>query len=247
MVYRKILIVHPNDNSTAFLNRIKNHLKAKFESQTHHFNVYPNQKSHIDCINRITSHSENGFVLFLGHGRSDKLFGGKGKYYENVFFVSQSAIDENPDDYYYNDDFINKENSYIFSNKKIFCLACNSNDKLAKFALDSGVKTFVGFGGIPTSKLEFEEDGLKNVSHDIVKLMKTEINYIIKKSLEIGITNNYSFIQLQNTINFITSQKITYYLVERKKLKDRHLLADYLYYFKSNMQIVGDKYAKLVD
>jgi len=242
---KPILIIHPNDRTTNFLSKIKSHLIKTFDNQIHHFNIYPNDESHDQCLERISKHPENGLIIFLGHGRSDKLYGSRGNLYHNLNFVSHEAIQEEPDSYYNNDDFINSENADIFLGKNVFCLACNSNDKIAKFSIEKGAKAFLGFGDIPTSIEEFKDNGIVNVSGDMVRMMKTELNYIIKKSLEHGISNHHTFEQLHNLIRFVTNQRITDILVTRKDVRERHVLTDYLYYLKKNIVIRGDKKIKL--
>ena len=55
MIQKQILIVHPNDKTTSFLNKIKSHLIQRFEDNIHHFNIYPNDESHKQCIEKIKS------------------------------------------------------------------------------------------------------------------------------------------------------------------------------------------------
>lgn len=246
MVQKQILIIHPNDKTTSFLDKIKSHLIQKFEDKIHHFNIYSNDESHSQCIDRIKSNPNDGLIIFFGHGRTTKLYGAKGDLYDNLDFVSTDAVAEQPDKYYYNDDFINQDNVDVFSGKKVFCLACNSNDKIASYAIEKGAISFLGFGDIPTSMPEFKENGLENISNDIVILMKTELNYIIKRSLEIGIKKNYTFTQLKDIINFITNQRIVYYLRTDKSSKVRHILTDYLYQLKSNIKILGNSHLRLL-
>jgi hypothetical protein len=243
---KPILIVHPKDKTTVFLDRIKNHLIDTFRDDTHHFNIHPNDNSHAECLKIIESHDEKGVVIFLGHGRSDKLFGSRGEWFDKDEFVSPEAIVENPGKYYNNEDFINENNVGIFSKKRIFCLACNSNKDIAQWAVDNGAQAFLGFGDIPTSTGEFSADGIENVSTDIVKLMKTELNYIIKASLTYSISQSHSFEQLQSTIQLVTNQRIVEILVNQKHFKERHLLADYLYYLKREIKVWGNKKAKLI-
>ena len=239
MAEKQILIIHPNDKTTSFLDRIKKYLIQRFEDKIHHFNIHPNDESHNQCIERIKSNPNSGLIIFLGHGKTTKLYGAKGDLFDNLELVSSDAVAEDPDKYYYNDDFINLDNIDVFKGKKVFCLACNSNDKIASYAIEKGAATFLGFGSIPTSMPEFDDDGLKNVSTDIVRLMKMELNYIIKRSLEIGIDRNYSFNQLKDIICFITNQKIAHYLRINKDCKVRYTLADYLYQLKTNIKIHG--------
>lgn len=246
MPEKPILIVHPNDKTTKFLDKIKNHLIEMFGEQVHHFNIYPNEQSHQTCLERISVHPENGLIIFLGHGRTDKLYGSKGDLFGNAEFVSQEAKDENPDDYYGNDNFINESNAVVFKNKKVFCLACNSNDKIATFSVDSGAKSFFGFGDIPTSLSEFE-DKEEKVTNDLVVRMKTELNYIIKISLSMSIERGLTFEDLLNHIQFITNQRLTDVLVNQKNFRERQKLADYLYYLKKEASIIGERKLKLLE
>ncbi len=245
MQEKKILIVHPYDKTTQFLDPIKGGLNSSFESNLNIINVETNDKAHKDCLEAISNHSNDGLIVFLGHGRSDLLYGSKGDEYSPT--VEYEEISKFPDLYYFNESFISKRNADVFKGKKVFCLACNSNDEIAQYAIESGARTFLGFGNIPTSSAEFAADGVVDVSPDIVKEMKTELNYIIKRSIEYSIYNNFNFEQLNHTIHFIVNQKISECLIEKKEFQGRHILADYLYFLKKEIIILGDKHAKLID
>src|SRR5258708_26395188 len=106
MPEKRILIVHPYDKTTTFLDRIKSHLQTQFRDEVHYFSVKPNIESHEKCLERINNHSANGLIIFLGHGRSDTLYGAKGDEY--AASVSEEAIAESPERFYYNDNFINE-------------------------------------------------------------------------------------------------------------------------------------------
>src|SRR5205085_3830294 len=173
MVEKPILIIHPYDKTTFFLDKIKNSLIQRFGELIHHFNVHPNEVSHEDCLKRIASHPENGFIIFFGHGRTDKLYGSKGESFESGEFVSQEAKEQNPEAYYYNDNFIHEGNVEVFAGKKIFCLACNSNNKIATLSMQKGARSFLGFGDIPTSINEFEEKK-QRVTSELIGKMKAE-------------------------------------------------------------------------
>lgn len=241
---KKILIIHPEDNTTSFLNRIKNNLVNNHGNIIHHFNVKPNPYSKNKCLETISKLPKNSFVIFLGHGRSDGLHGSKGKFYDNKDLTSQYLIDENPHEYYYDEAFIDTGNIDVFKHKNIFCLACNSNSKIASYAIEASAISFLGFGDIPTSISEFK-DTYKNVSTDLVKMMKTEINYIIKTSLDIAIQKNLSIEGLLDYIKFISNQRISEILVHQKWNKDRYLLCDNIYLLKKEATIFGDKKSKL--
>lgn len=245
---KPILIIHPKDQTTKFLDKIKNHIVNNFGESVHHFNIQFSDSSHTQCLEKIEKHKENGLIIFLGHGRSDSLYGSKAPHYGNEF-ISPDAIFEFPEKYYGKDIFIDSSNIEVFKGKNVFCLACNSNGAIAKQAIENGTKCFLGFGDIPSSNEELKkqgETGLGTSLSEITKELKTEINYIVKKSLEISIRESYSFEQLKEIIRFITNQRIADLLVNKKHIKTRNKLVDYLYLFKSDIKIFGDKKQKVV-
>ena len=107
---------------------------------------------------------------------------------------------------------------------------------------------FVGW--IPSNE-ELEEQGEENkpgVSlSKITKALKTEISYTMKRSIEIGIRKDYTFSELVNFIHFMITQKISHYLVDQKKLKERKIIANYLYTFKKSIKIYGNGNEKLLN
>lgn len=244
-----LLIIHPQDSTTTFLDKIKNYLKIELSDITHHYNIKLNDESHQNCLKNIVDHSENGLVLFMGHGRSDFLYGSKGKYYSEL--VSEDAKKEHPEDYFYKEEFITINNIEVFNNKKVICLSCNSNGKIGSEAIRSGAKVFLGFGDLPTSMEELKEHGEENKTGTslilIEKVLKSEINYIIKKSVEYAIKNKYNFEQLNDFIRFLTNQKISFYLKNQSKIKERKIIANYLYAFKKGIEIFGNKKENLID
>ena len=242
---KRILIIHPYDHTTLFLETINNKLKLVYEHDLHYFKIETNDNSHNLCIQRIVSHPSEGLIVFLGHGRSNALNGSRGdEFFPGVEFEDSAAF---PDLYYFKEQFISKINVHVFRGKKVFCLACNSNDKIADYAMEKGAVTFLGFGNIPTSKEEFIADGINNPTLNLINAMKSELNYIISRSLEYGISKSYNFEQLFNLIHFITNQRITDYLINQKNDEDRYILTDYLYLLKKEIKIFGDKKIKLIE
>lgn len=244
---KPILIIHPKDKTTRFLDKIKNHLLHEFDGKIHHFNIQFTDLSHIQCLDRIQEHPDNGLIIFLGHGRSNALSGSCSPNYDSLM-VSLDAEIENPEILYGKEIFIDEQNVDVFRNKNVFCLACNSNDKIAKQAIEKGANCFFGFGDIPTSNAEFvalgELDKKISLSR-ITKEMKSEINYIIKRSLEIGIKKSLTFKELKEIMRFIVNQRIADVLVNKKDLKERRIIADYLYFFKRDMKLWGDGSVRL--
>ncbi len=161
MSTKRILIIHPHDKTTQFLESINNNLQPEFSNDIQYFRIETNDNSHKQCLERIKEHPSNGIIIFLGHGRSDALYGSKGDEYSPS--LEWEEIAAFPDLYYFNESFISKSNADVFYEKKVFCLACNSNNKIAEYAIDKGAISFLGFGDIPTSSEEFSIDGTTNV------------------------------------------------------------------------------------
>lgn len=245
---KQLLIVHPYDKSTSFLDRIKNHLLSEFSETCHYFNVKPNKSSHIQCLTLINDPSKFELILFMGHGKSNCLSGAKGDYYGSL--ENELVKTETPEKYFYEDNFINENNLYAFTDKKIISLSCNSNGQIGRKSIDYGAKVFLGFGDLPTSIEELKEQGEESkLGVSLCKIeqaLKTEINDIVKKSISIGIHKSYSFSQLEDLIHFLTNQKISNYLVNQKKISERKLIANYLYTFKKEIKIYGNKAEKLL-
>ncbi|WP_370176179.1 hypothetical protein [Leeuwenhoekiella palythoae] len=246
---KKILIVHPYDKSTSFLDRIKSHLQGEFSDDLHYFSVKPNEISHNQCLSSIRDFSVNGLLLFMGHGKSNCLYGAKGDYYGTL--ENELIKSEEPDKYFYEDNFINEQNLGVFNEKKVIALSCNSNAQLGRKSVEIGAKVFLGFGDLPTSIEELREQGEESKLGislgKIEQALKTEINDIIKKSIAIGINKNYTFSELVDLINFVTNQKISHYLVNQKKISERKLIANYLYIFKKDIKIYGNRYERLIN
>jgi len=245
---KKILIVHPYDKSTSFLDRIKSHLQGEFSDDLHYFSVKPNETSHNQCLSTIRDFSVNGLLLFMGHGKSNCLYGAKGDYYGTL--ENELVKSEEPDKYFYEDNFINEQNLSVFNEKKIIALSCNSNAQIGRKSVENGAKVFLGFGDLPTSIEELKEQGEESKSGvslgKIEQALKTEINDIIKKSIGIGIRKKYNFSELVDLIHFVTNQKISHYLVNQKKISERKLIANYLYTFKKEIKVYGNGKEKLL-
>jgi len=241
---RPILIVHPHDRTTFFLESVKRDLVTEFGNQIHYYSVKPNNNSHIDCLKRIRIHPNEGIIIFLGHGRSDKLFGAKSDGYNAL--LSQDFINENPESQYYNDDFINEKNVNVFRGKKVFCLACDSNSKISDYAIREGATAFLGFGNIPTSIDEMKYQ--KNVlGREFLDRLKGEVNYIIKRSLVYSLSTGRTFQGLLDILQLICNQRITDILIKEKHFAWRHLLANTVYSIRSEVTVKGERNLKLMN
>ena len=240
MVANQIFVIHPYDKTTTSLKEISDFLHEKLGDVVDYYEISANDYSHRDCLEKLESKDENNLIIFMGHGRSDSLYGARGDNFEAADFISIEAIDENPNLYYKNESFICSETTTIFNNKKVFCLSCRSNEHIATTAISNEAISFLGFGEIPSSFEEIQNVD-KTILEDISEIVNKEIIYIIKKSLMFSIVNNYNFEQLCNLIKFVSQQRISDYLVNQKTNHNRYNIANILYNFKSNVKVFGDR------
>ena len=240
----QILIIHPYDPTTSSLKRISRHLNRQFPNIVNNYEVKPNEKSHSKCIELIKSHSNNGLIIFMGHGRSDGLYGAKGKFSNKLF--SEDAFMDDPEKIYNHNLFITSANANIFKNKKLFCLACNSNS-FGSTLIKAGCKSYIGFGELPSSIDEFSEITKTPINHHLVADYKGTLNYIIKKSIEKTIVNSYTFKELYELVKFVLSQHIAIYLIDNKNNRHRHVISDALYYTKKDVIVLGDTELKIIE
>jgi hypothetical protein len=228
----KIICIYPDDCSTRFLDRIQYRLKRELNEQFHCYKVKPNQPSHDRCLERLCNNAEEELVIFLGHGRSDCLFGATS--YSRLL---GSAYWEAADDYE-NENFINRDNVGVFSGKKVFCLSCNSAERIGKLAYQQGAKAFIGFGDIPTEEAVLE--GMGTRLRSFTARFKGELGWIVKTSLVHSIKKNHNFFQLYDTVQLFTNVSINSIILTHINLRERRVLADYLYKFSSEMKLFGD-------
>lgn len=247
----KILCIYPYDKTTKFLeNKILNPLITYLKDEIEIINISPNKESHKLCLEKIRK-SVDDVIFFFGHGKSDCLYGAIGDKARLVDdkSLSKEAISDN-ENYYSNESFINKDNINIFKNKVVFCLSCNSNEKLGKWAIDSGCITFVGFGDIPTEW--YKED---NINQRETPIFKGRFNRIILNSLLHSIRKQDSIYDLVEMIKLNANREIFDLLKnthkKQKKLRSDGTLnyhvksAESLFKFKEDIKIFGDYNKKI--
>ncbi len=229
----KIICIYPDDVTTRSLNNIPYFLNKNFHSIFHCFKVKPNDKSHDDCLKRVQSGSEE-FVIFLGHGQSNKLFGAISR---NTDIITTDFSSQ-----YKSDNFINKGNIEVFKGKNVFCLSCYSNEYLGKWAYENGANSFIGFGNIPTDwEDSYEKTFLSKKDFYLHRRLITEI---VLNSLLIAINEKYNMGQLVSLIKILTNN----YIFELIKGNRTHKwVIDNLYSFKKNIKLFGDSIIRLID
>jgi hypothetical protein len=123
----KIILIHPQDPSTSFLEAIISFLeRGNFPVKVFKPGSQPtNLNAEIEAC-----YEEGDILVFLGHGSSRELYGSANEQQEKTILFSTDQA------------------ASFFSNKKNILLACRSAELLIN-ANPSG--EYVGFGDLPTS------------------------------------------------------------------------------------------------
>lgn len=268
----EIFCIYPKDKTTHFLNKVVKYLEENLGEESFFcFRVKCTRASHDRCL-EIIDGLQGKFIIFLGHGRSDKLFGASGEQGDNTF-VSEEAREEN-ERFFSLEDFIIASNAYIFRDNIVFSFSCNSNEKrnsIATNAIENGAIAFVGFGDMETDYIERfnahdakpklsairstlarkinSDCSLKEYNKEFTKkelaVFKGIIVKIIKKSILYAYKKKFNIDQLVGIIKILTSQEIYTLLKMKKGYKYKLRIAKNLYHFKDDIAVFGDLYASL--
>lgn len=239
----KIFGIYPTDRqeSITFLNRINTHLCRTLEDQWHCYKIKYTSADHESCIKKAID-SNAKFIFFMGHGRSDCLFGSCNKRSQD--FIAEDAVIENPE-FYRNEYFIHSDNISKFKDKIFFSLSCfsNRNDakSLARNAINNGVISFVGFGNIPTDYIIGENIPLKAIA-----IYKGIISKVIKISLSISIQNNYTVEEMVALIKVLTTKEIQKIILSPYRNRHKEVIIKNLFFFKQEIMIFGNRYERLI-
>lgn len=246
----KIVAIYPTDKqeSTNFLDRINTYLKRKLNGDWLCIKLNFSEQEHLDCIEFIST-TKDKFILFMGHGQSDKLFGSCSK--ESSDFVSLEAMQYN-ELIYKNENFIHIHNIKAFKDKILFSFSCNSNrndkNSLGRNAIQNGVKSFVGFGDIPTDYIDiWPKKKPRMITAEVfpkraISIYKGIIIKIMKQSLFVSIQNSYTVQGLVDLIKIQTCKEIQNLILSKNKNRHKSVIIEKLFVFKSDIVIFGNSF-----
>ena len=123
-------VIISEDETTAFLYGIIEGL-VKGNVSLEIIEVKPTNESYETAIQKINNLPKNSFILFLGHGQPNQLYGA-----ENAEFAKKALIKLNE--------------MSIFKEQFLFLLACDSGSLLKSCLKTSGITKSIGFGSLPT-------------------------------------------------------------------------------------------------
>ena len=238
----KVFAIYPTDkkDSTKFLNKINTFLCKNLGADWHCYKIEFSDEDHQRCLNSAQS-SAAKFIIFMGHGRGDKLLGSFNKKAED--FISNDALSEEL--FYKNEKFIHEQNIDFFKNKILFCFSCNSNENksksLSRIAIQKGVKSFIGFGDMPTDYIAGRPFPLK-----AIETYKCILTRVIKNGLYIAIKKEYTIDEFIRLLKILVTKEMQSILFTSSKYRHKKVLLQELYKFKTNIKVYGNRYERLV-
>lgn len=124
----KVIIIHPQDKSTDFLKEVVKAFKEKGDTVL----IEPDTKYSADVLSKQLNkvYQEGDILLYLGHGRTDGLYGVPNEKGEKSILLTRDQA------------------KMIFQKRNVVLFACDSNALLKRIGVD--VIKFVGFGNMPT-------------------------------------------------------------------------------------------------
>ena len=207
----KIVCMYPQDATTDFLRPLCGHICATFDAVEVGYDTSGDDDPMEIIFNEI---KDAETIFFLGHGMSTCLYA--------------SILD--------NVELFHKDNISLLEGKRLFLLACNSDQFITKFKLSDAI----GFGFLPTSEEDIERTKQYhklNISMTCildVECFKTALVQCLTNTLSEETMND--FYLLKERMLFNTSKEIVDCLVNKKSTKYR-IVADELYYLYKDMVV----------
>lgn len=210
--YKDILIIHPVDQSTKFLEEFENYFEKNYYG-------FDNDKIKITQVkNKLGDLETKSLILYIGHGSSSGLY--------------EPNEEGNYDKYFLDVNWGN----HFFEDHDVILLSCKSSEFIQKLY---NCKNIIGFGNIVSSTKEVEmhnekAEVKKNLSEiDINLFNKSYVNSIII-SFQLLINNKIRFNQIPNYVEFFINKEINNILKEKSN-KNRFEISKLLFDFRNEM------------
>ena len=221
----KLICIFPKDETTDFLLPIYEQLENLSDFVGYRFDTNDSSKTK-NLHDELLQIAENDFIIFLGHGASNKLYG---------------SVNENGEKL----TLFDKKNSECIKKAVFVGVACRSKD----FA-DKHLPNYIGFGDITSDYSEVlaernvgEPDSLEWASEEDITNFQNEFVGAITDAVRLSECANLHLIY--KMIKLCFNKRIASLLVNRK-LQNFRQIADMLYdvndemSFHTSTQIVQD-------
>ena len=238
-----IKIIYPIDPTIPRIKRHAEHISRQFGDVCKRIVLTPHDSAKTFAHNEIEKSKDDDLLVFMGHGRSDALFGGRGRFFNAEGLTGDSSLDDNPD--IYNDEnFIDSHTYSLFKGKKLVCKACNSN-LLGEKLVDSGAVAVLGFGKLPTTREELEDDWhynspSKHAAPDLAGIFEASFERAFIRVVKWG----GNFADLAYAIKAELYYQSSLMLCSHTRY--RHRIADILYAVEKSVIVIGDSRVRLL-
>ena len=239
-----ILLIYPQDPTIRRIKRQGRRLALKLPCITKKIELQPNDASKTRAFHAIKNCCQEDLIVFMGHGRSDALFGARGKYYYHADYADNRDLEEFPEDYYNDESFIDETTYRLFAGRKAVIFACVSSE-LGDRLVHAGAKAVLGFGKLPTTVAEFEDDWhYENVNTHVASAMSGILDVSFCRALMRVVRYDGNFADLAYSIKDEIHWHIAMLLYS--KAKYRFMLADVLSSIEKSIVVLGDSSVQLL-
>ena len=237
-----IRIICPQDPTIRSVERQGRRLDRWLETASKIYVVLPNARSKNKCLRLIRTWDNCDLIVFMGHGRSDALIGSRGRLYNMV--GGDDAKDKDSEDYYNDERFIDENNYGLLARKSIVAFACQT-DLLAQKLVDAGARAIVGFGKMPTSRLELEEDAhiTDKISNTMIAYINGALNVAFRDAFYMAHRMQGEIVDVAVYFKMEIRRQVS--LLLHSKAKYRYSMATVLYDIAKTVKVVGDKKKKI--
>ena len=239
-----ILLVYPQDPTIRRIARHGRRLTKRLPCITQEKVLMPIDASKTMALHAIRDCGKDDLIVFMGHGRSDALFGARGKYYHQVEFADYRALEEHPEDYYNDENFIDEATFRLLRGKKVIIFACVSNE-FGELLVNAGAKAVLGYGKLPTTKAEFKDDWHYNwVNGHAVSAMSGILDVSFVNALMRVVRFDGNMVDLVYSIKDEIHLQIAKLLYS--KARYRYMLADVLSTVEKSIIAIGETSTPLI-
>lgn len=233
-----ILLIYPQDPTIRRIERHGKRIARSLSGVSERIVIEPKDASKIRAHHAIKASDDGDLIVFMGHGRSDALFGARGNRYKDAEYVDYRVIEETPELYYNDENFIDSATYRLLVGKKIVSFACVSNE-LGKRLVSAGTKAALGFGKLPTTIAEFKDEWhINNVNMHMVAAMSGILDVSFGRALIRAVKQGGNMTDLAYCIKDEIHWHIAMLLYSRARY--RYLLASVLYEVEKEVVVIGD-------
>ena len=239
-----ILLIYPKDPTIRRIERHGKRIANSLSGVAKQIVIEPKDASKTRAHHAIKASDDGDLIVFMGHGRSDALFGARGDKYRDAEYVDYRVIEENPELYYNDENFIDITTYRLLVGKKIVSFACVSNE-LGKRLVNAGTKAALGFGKLPTTVAEFEDEWhYKKVKPNVAAAMSGILDVSFGRALIRAVKQGGNMADLAYCIKDEIHWHIVMLLYS--KARYRYMLADVLSAVEKAVVVSGDATVPLV-